>query len=172
MNAAGMGKETIVIRTAEVEDIDALVWMRMALQEHLEKCDPEVWRISEKGQSITRQEITARLASGNNRFVIAETEGKRPIGMVLAEIVTNEYIEPSVYGHIHWLYVKESERRLGIGRILVRRSCDFFRARGIEQITVGYVVRNTEAANFWPALGFEPRLLQAGVSIDELHKNL
>jgi ribosomal protein S18 acetylase RimI-like enzyme len=161
-----------IIRKASGRDAGELVKLRLALQSHLEECDPQVWRLSEMGLAAARPEIESRLKSSNCFFAVAQTAGGETIGMVMAEIVTNIYLEPDIFGHIHWLYVKESARRMGLGRSLVRAATGFFREKGASEITVGFVFRNIEAAGFWDALGFRPNVLHSAAKRDELESIL
>ncbi len=158
----------IIIRKANERDIEALVGMRTALQKHLEERDPEVWTFTGEGYAAVRNDIMLRLESKACYIAIAETSGGKPAGMVMAEIVKNIGVVPELYGHIHWLYVKEPVRRFGIGKRLVQFTNVFFSARNIDYVTVGYVINNRDAATFWPALGFKPRVMHSIITRDQL----
>lgn len=162
--------EKVRIRKAGDGDMDTLLGMRLALQAHLEKRDPDVWRISETGRVAARPEIEARLKSGQCFLAVAEYASGEPVGMVMAEIAPNVYLEPDVFGHIHWLYVNEGARRLGIGRRLVCAACEFFKACKVEDVTVGFVVRNDEVLKFWKALGFRPNILHSIAKREDLER--
>jgi GNAT superfamily N-acetyltransferase len=160
--------ETIVLRKAGSDDLEDLAEMRIAIQKHVEKSDPGVWRFSDEGFAAVRKEIRLRLESKACLIAIAETSSGIKVGMVMAEIVKNFGVIPELYGHIHWLYVKEPARRYGIGKRLIQFTTDFFAAWGIEFITVGFVVENPEAASFWPSVGFKPRVMHSFIKRDDL----
>ncbi|MFA6449561.1 MAG: GNAT family N-acetyltransferase [bacterium] len=162
--------DSIIIRKAKKEDVETIVAMRIAIQKHLEKIDPETWRFSEEGYAMAPKEIRFRLESKACCIAIAETTGGAPVGMVMAEIVKNSGVVPEMYGHIHWLYVREPARRLGIGKRLIQYTSGFFETWNIEFITVGYVVKNPEAAAFWPSAGFKPRVMHAYTTREKLNR--
>jgi ribosomal protein S18 acetylase RimI-like enzyme len=163
-----LNMDNIIIRKANKNDIDALENMRIGLQKHLEERDPEVWKFSETGYASIRREILLRLESRACFMGIASTEAGVPVGMVMAELVKNTGVVPDLYGHIHWLYVKELARRLGTGRRLIHFTNIFFKACNVDYVTVGYVVNNIEAAEFWPSLGFRPRVMHSVITREQL----
>jgi ribosomal protein S18 acetylase RimI-like enzyme len=160
----------IIVRRAALSDIGAIVAMRTALQQHLEERDPEVWKFTAEGYASVRNEITTRLNSKACYIGIAETTGGKPAGMVMAEIIRNMGVVPELYGHIHWLYVKEPVRRYGIGKRLVQFTNVFFSAWNVDYVTVGYVINNKEAATFWPGLGFKPRVMHSIMTREQLSR--
>ncbi|HOX29217.1 MAG TPA: GNAT family N-acetyltransferase [bacterium] len=160
--------QRIVIRTAKEKDVEALVAMRLELMEHVLESDPAASRVSERGREAVRPEIIARLKEDTNFLAIAETEDGTLVGMALAEMIANIYRVPDAFGHIHWLYVRPEFRRNGIAARLVRVICEFFKEWNLREITVGFVARNREAAVFWRALGFSPRIVHANIALDLL----
>ncbi len=149
-----------------------MVEMRLALQAHLEMRDPNVWKFSDRGREAVRGDIKSRFAKNNCFMVVAEAEEKIPIGIMLAEVVTDIHREPERFGHIHWLYILEGARRVGLGREFVRFACRFFSVWEVGEVTIGYVVKNTEAEAFWNALGFQPRVLHSGTGLSDLENLL
>ncbi|HOO56874.1 MAG TPA: GNAT family N-acetyltransferase [bacterium] len=158
----------VVLRKATDEDIPLLVEMRLALQKHLEVRDPEAPRFSPRGLRLVMPEISARLRKSNCYIAVAETKTGEPVGMMMAEAVSDSYRVPSSYGHIHWLYIVEDARMNGIGRKLVKLACRFFEKHDIEQVTMGYVYKNTEAEKFWAALGFKPTVVHTSANLRNL----
>ena len=159
---------SIVLRKAKNEDLEEFIQMRIAIQKHVEKSDPGEWRFSDEGIVAVRKEIRLRLESKMCFLGVAETSTGKIAGMVMAEIVKNYGVVPELYGHIHWLYVKEPARRHGIGRKLIQFTSDFFASWGVEFVTVGYVVDNPEAAAFWPSMGFRNRVMHSFITRDKL----
>jgi hypothetical protein len=54
----------------------------------------------------------------------------------------------------------------------VAELCRFFADKGVEDLSLRYVVGNEEAAAFWSALGFAPRILTAGARRSEIEARL
>lgn len=160
------------LREATENDLDTLVRMRVSLQKHLEARDPNIWKFSRRGFEIAPLEVKARLRSKNSFMGVAEDENGRILGMIMAEAAQDEYRDPELFGHIHWVYVEENSRCRGLGRSLVKMALNFFSRRGIEQITIGYVVNNPEAHAFWDKLGFVARVTHSSATMSALVNKL
>ncbi len=62
-------------------------------------------------------------------------------------------------GEIDSIYIDETQRKSGLGRHLVNKSLQWFKANGIEQFTVSIAHGNEEAIPFYKKFGFKPRYL-------------
>jgi ribosomal protein S18 acetylase RimI-like enzyme len=68
--------------------------------------------------------------------------------------------------------VGAAHRRAGVGSRLVALLCRFFASEDVVDVTLRYVVGNEEAAKFWSALGFSPRIITAGTGREALERRL
>jgi GNAT superfamily N-acetyltransferase len=70
------------------------------------------------------------------------------------------------------MYVIERFRRKGIGRRLVKELFTFFNSKGIEYLTVRYIIGNKEAEPFWQKLDFNPIIITAMTNPKKLESKL
>jgi ribosomal protein S18 acetylase RimI-like enzyme len=97
--------------------------------------------------------IPAKLAQGDDLFLVAENEGGAVVGTVMA----------GYDGHRGWLYAVASDpalRHRGIASALVDEACGRLRARGCKKVNLQIRAGNEGVANFYRKLGFaeEPRI--------------
>ncbi len=152
------------IRLARHADLDRLNDLLLALQDHLEACNPGLWQMTDEGRANLKGQVAGRLQSSGVRALVAEHERDGVIGVVFGRVITNNRYEPAVAGSIDQAFVRADHRRAGIGTRLVSELCRFFAAEGADELTLRYVVDNLEAAKFWTALGFAPRIVTAGAN--------
>jgi len=157
-----MGSYTI--RPARLADLDRLVELLGALQDHLEAANPELWRMTEEAKRELKNQLVARLNAPNSCVLVAEHPQEGVIGTISGRILINHRYLPERTGTIDQVFVREEHRRLGIGSRLVAALCRFFAAEGIEDLSLRYVIGNREAAQFWEAIGFAPRIVVVGAS--------
>jgi len=86
------------------------------------------------------------------------------VGVIYGRAVTNKGYTPNRTGMVDQAFVEPQHRRRGVGARLVAELCRFFAGQGIEDLSLRYVTGNEEAAGFWTALGFTPRIVTAGAS--------
>jgi ribosomal protein S18 acetylase RimI-like enzyme len=153
---------------ARESDLDRLVELKLALQDHMEKLNPDLWRLSATGCEQVRDQLAEFLSDQDSQVLVAMDNDGVIVGMTIGQIHTSENYVPPSTGSVGLLFVSESWRRRGIGTGLVRVLCQFFNSSGVEDIWVRYVVGNDEATNFWTKLGFRPRIISAGTKLDEL----
>jgi len=164
--------KSYTIRQAGESDLDRLVAMRLALQTHMERRNPSLWRLSEVGRAQARDKLTRLLQDADTLVLVAEGVGGGVIGIVIGHVQRQVELLPEIAGFIDTLFVEEAWRRRGVGTALVARLCRFFAQRNIEEVTLRYVIGNTEGEQFWTGLGFTPRLITAGTSRRALEAQL
>lgn len=160
------------IRRAVPDDLDVLLALCMALQDHLEKCNPSVWHTSSQGQVERRRDLALAIKSDDDLVLVACDPAGSAIGMAIGHIQRQDRYEPSLAGLIGRVFVQEAWRCCGVGRALVGDLVVFFQRRQVDEIAVQYVVGNREAERFWTRLGFEPRIIRAGASLAQLRAHL
>ena len=82
-------------------------------------------------------------------------------GMGLASVFHNADLEQSRLGKIDDIWVDVASRRQGLGSLIVSELLRFFRQKGIQTLTLNYVVSNDEAEAFWASLAFRPIIVMA-----------
>jgi len=152
------------IRQAQRVDLDRLTALQLALQDHLEASNPNLWRMSDQTRAQLKGQLAARLAVPDGCVLVAEHIKDGVVGVIYGRIVTNKGYTPSRTGMVDQAFVQPQHRRRGVGARLVAELCRFFAGQGIEDLSLRYVTGNEEAAGFWAALGFAPRIVTAGAS--------
>lgn len=161
----------LVIRKATPFDVERLVELRLLLQQHCEKANPSIWRISEEGQRQLREKVEDSLNDSNSHVLIAEMNGET-VGFTHGEVTSRTDYSPRTVAHISTTYVLKKFRGTGVGTSLVKELCTFFISEGVEQVTLRYIIGNKEAERFWKKLGFKPLIMTAGTHLKELESTL
>jgi len=152
------------IRPAQRADLDRLAGLQLALQDHLEAANPNLWRMSDQTRAQIKSQLAARLAAAGGCVLVAEHIEDGVVGVIYGRAVTNKGYTPSRTGMVDQAFVEPQHRRRGVGARLVAGLCRFFAGQGIEDLSLRYVTGNDEAVGFWAALGFTPRIVTAGAS--------
>ena len=162
MDTLQHGESPYTIRRAAKADLDCLVVLLLALQDHLEASNPDLWRMSPEARSQLKGRLAARLGAHNSCVLVAEHVQDGVVGVIFGRVVTSKRYDPSRAGSLDQLFVRADHRRAGVGTRLVAELCRFFAAEDVDDLTLRYVFANEEAAGFWTALGFSPRITTAG----------
>jgi ribosomal protein S18 acetylase RimI-like enzyme len=151
--------------------VDTIVRLKLLLQEHVEDSNLLVWRTTDRGKRLLKQETRKELSNREIRVLLAEAGGET-IGFAQGEVASRSDYAPRTIGHISLLYVISRFRRRGVGRRLVRELCEFYSSKKAEHLTVRYIVGNEEAEGFWTQLGFEPIISTSATHLKELDSRL
>ena len=160
------------IRPAEKADLDRLIELLLALQDHLEAANPDLWRMREESRANLKGKIASRLDAANSLTLVAEHEQDGVVGLISGRITTNTHYDPPRAGLVDQAFVRPDHRRRAVASRLVAELCSFFAANGVEDLSLRYVVGNDEATAFWSALGFTPRIVTAGARRSEVQTRL
>jgi len=163
--------DNLTIRKAASSDVERIVELRLLLQEHVEKSNPLIWRITEEGMKLLKQKVEGDLADSNIQVLLAEADGEI-IGFVQGEVTCRSDYLPRTVGHVSLVYVVKQFRRKGVGRHLVKELCKFFNSNKVENLTVRYIIGNKEAERFWRRLGFESIITTSSTYLKELDLKL
>ncbi|MBN1661873.1 MAG: GNAT family N-acetyltransferase [Anaerolineae bacterium] len=150
------------IRPAEHEDLDRVTDLLLALQDHLEASNRDLWRMDGEARANLKGITAGRLTAPNGCALVAEHEADGVVGVIFGRVVTNSRYDPPRAGSIDQAYVRPDHRRRGVATRLVAAVCDYFAAEGVQDLSLRYVAGNEEAAGFWAARGFAPRIITAG----------
>ena len=160
------------IRQAQAPDLERLTDLLQALQDHLEASNADLWRLKPEARSNLKGQIAGRLAAKNCCALVAEHHQDGIVGVIFGRIIVNHRYTPSRAGQVDQAFVRADHRRAGVGRQLVAKLCHFFAAEEVEDISLRYVVGNAEAAAFWSAIGFSPRIITSGATRETVEAHL
>ncbi len=163
--------DSLTIRRAASSDVERIVELRLLLQEHAEKSNPLIWRITEEGKKLLKQTVENDLADSNIHVLLAEADGEI-IGYVQGEVTRRSDHMPRTVGQVSLMYVVKQFRRKGVGKSLVKELCKFFKSNKAEDLTVRYIIGNKEAEGFWRKLGFESIITTSSTHPKELDSKL
>ncbi len=156
------------IRRAQPTDVGRLLDLLLELQDHMEGANPHLWRMKLEARRAFRGRIAGRVMAAGACVLVADHREDGVVGLISGRIVANRRYTPSRAGIVDQAYVRPNHRRCGIGSRLVSELCLFFSTEGVTDISLRFVAGNREAASFWAALGFTPRIVTAGASLDAI----
>jgi ribosomal protein S18 acetylase RimI-like enzyme len=136
----------------------------LALQDHLEAANPDLWRMSPEARENLKGQIATRLKATGSCVLVAEHTVDGIIGVIFGRIISNNRYIPSLAGQVDQVFVQPGHRRARVASRLVQELCRFFADHEVDQITLRYAEGNEEATGFWAAMGFAPRIVTAGAS--------
>jgi GNAT superfamily N-acetyltransferase len=149
-------------RPAQASDLERMTELLLLLQDHLEASDPDLWRMKPKVRENLKGQLAGRLRAQDSCALVAEHDRDGVIGVIFGRIIVNNRYTPSRAGQIDQAFVRADHRRAGVGSRLVAELCRFYAAEGVEELSLRYVMGNHDAASFWSALGFRPRIVTVG----------
>jgi ribosomal protein S18 acetylase RimI-like enzyme len=156
------------VRRARPSDLDALLRLHLLLEDHLEASNPDLWRMSDAARGQLRSQLVARLTAPESCALVAEHGAEGVVGMLFGRVISNTRYQPTRSGTVDQLFVLPEHRRHDVGSGLVRALCDFLAAQAVEDVSLRYVHGNHQAAAFWAALGFRPRIITSGASLAQV----
>lgn len=159
------------IRQARPTDREALVKMRLSMQEHMEASSSRIWRMTDEGRRSIAKDVEQMLSDEGGRVLVAVEDGA-VVGYTHGRVAHRVEYVPSGVGFIHGIYVQEPSRRRGVGTLLVWELAKYFRSQNVDEANLRYVRGNREGEGFWRSLGFEPVIHTANTSLDALESRL
>ena len=162
---------SFIVREATFSDVNRITELRLMAQQHFEKSNPSIWRMTKEGERLLKQKVENDLMDDNVQVLVAEA-GSETVGFIRGEIADRNDYSPRIVGSISLMYVIERFRRNGIGRRLVKELCTSFNSKGIEYLTVRYIIGNKEAEQFWQELDFDPIIITAMTNPRKLESRL
>ena len=158
------------IRRARESDLDRLLELLAALQKHLEERNPRVWRESAGDRERARDRLAKRLSSPKACVIVAVNDEGTVVGLAVGNILSQERYLPNAAAYIETAFVEQPYRRCGLGSRLVAELCRFFASHDVEEMSLRYIVGNYEAEQFWSKLGFEPIIVTATATRQDVEK--
>jgi ribosomal protein S18 acetylase RimI-like enzyme len=166
-------REDWEIRPATQADMDALVTMRLRLQDHMAHANPGLLPMSAQGHAALPDRYREALAEATVHVLVVQArDAEELVGMAVGRIVVREDFVPSHMGRLDDVWVEPSYRRRGICRALVQQLLGFFERCGVQSLVLEYAVGNAEAEHTWRHLGFRPVLTLAHADLGEVKQRL
>lgn len=156
-------------RRATPDDIPRLVSMRLALQQHIEQINARLFPLAPDAETYLSESFRASMTSQTSAvFVVEQSSSTRVVGMAVGTIQQSNLTTPESTGCIENVWIDSSFRHRGLCRRLLGALIDFFRGFQVQHLVLDYVVGSDEAAAVWSAFGFQPVLIAATASVDDL----
>ena len=166
-------ENTYCIREAEATDVDELVRMRVALQEHIAATNLHLFGISEKGILSFTDGYLKEIEDESSRVVVAEDSSSGAVvGMAVGKIVTENRYVPERFGRIDDVWVEPQHRRRGLCRKMVLELVRFFEQSPVEDVVLDWVVGSRESVETWRELGFHPVIAIANAKLHEVKRKV
>lgn len=159
------------VRPATAEDVAALLELKLALQEHVERTNPRLLRLAADGPARLADEYRRAVSDPDSLIIVAEASGA-VVGLAAGKIVLREEMEPARTGHINGVWVTPEFRRRGVCRSMFAALMVFFEASQIDKLVLDYIVGDEPAERTWKELGFEPILTIATTSRQDAQRRL
>ncbi|NLI16597.1 MAG: GNAT family N-acetyltransferase [candidate division Zixibacteria bacterium] len=141
------------IRVALPEDVVAISKMWLKFMQYNAMFDSS-FEVKPKVTARFAREIQDRLEDSNYRIAVAEIDNGL-VGYCFSYVSRKPYFfRLGKFGFIGDLFVEETYRRRGIGRMLVNDAHAFFERRGIEQVELLVAAKNIDTIKFWEKLGY------------------
>lgn len=149
------------IRRATVADLPAIVARWIELMAAHAPIDDALYATAEHGPGTYRAFVRRHMGKTSSIVLVAESAGDVHGYLLGGKGRRGPTYAIGEVGMIFDLAVSPDARRNGIGRALVDAALEWFDARGLSHVQVNFSMSNPSAAQFWPALGFEPFLCEA-----------
>ena len=152
------------IREYMASDRPHIVKCMEELQDYLVNVDGMRFtrRMPEYGEHFT-EKLLQEVRDKNGRIYVAENEDNIVafIAGIVYEWSTEVLLEciPLKSGRILELFVDSKHRRRGIGKMLIRKTEEYFRISGCDVFRVEVFEPNTEAYQFYQGLGYQNRII-------------
>jgi ribosomal protein S18 acetylase RimI-like enzyme len=143
------------IRPATPADVPAVLPMVRAICDLHRRWDPDKYDFLDDIESMYRGWLTSRTSDPRAVFLVADREGRGPVGMLIGTVEREIPIyRLQEYGFIHDLWVEPDYRNEGLARQLVMSAVERFRAIGVKQVRLDTAEANEVARNLFRSCGF------------------
>ena len=169
-----MTNASLAVRPARLDDLDAIVEMRLALLREYGD-HPLYGNLRADAHDRALELFRMQLLTPNETMFLAERGGEVVGLMRCVESPSSPLLFPDRFCYVSSVYVRPAERRRGILRALLAAAEVWCDDRGITEMRLHSATSSSDAANAWDALGFEVvehvrrRILTAAVGSSQSH---
>ncbi|WP_199482670.1 GNAT family N-acetyltransferase [Vibrio owensii] len=146
-----------MVRVAQIKDLDVLVSLFIAENEHNSDLAPDVVRKTEN--VLNETELQDILSDENQLLIVSEHDGK-VVGALLGnltDVKERRWTQSRTYGYIEELIVSSEARKLGVATGLVSYFSKWASALGDSSVDLHVWSNNTGAIGFYTSAGFESK---------------
>ena len=144
----------VSVRPATLDDLDAIVELRMALLREYGD-HPFYAHLHPDATERAHDLYRAQIAAPHETIFIAR-RGRRAIGLLrCVDTRTSPVLLPDRYCYVSSVYVVPDERKRGVLRALMRAADDWCDTRGLTEMRLHNSSSSPDAQGAWSALGFE-----------------
>jgi GNAT superfamily N-acetyltransferase len=161
-------RPSIVVRDACPEDLPAVLEMWAELREiggRLERATPP----ATADGALDR--LLAITMDPDSRALIA-TSGDEVAGMAVLTCAQYAPLFDQIAVHVHYLHVREGNRRRGVGKALLAAAASFAEEVGAEHLLTSVLPQLRETNRFYARLGFSPVVIRRSVPVSVLRRCL
>jgi GNAT superfamily N-acetyltransferase len=161
----------VTIRSATASDEVSLGRFGAALMRQHHESDPARFIQVERSEAGYGRFLVSRISEPDSRVFVADASGV-VVGYVYADVEPTHWMElRGPCGVIQDVYVDESARGQGAGRLLMRAAIEWIRSRGLQQVVLMTKTRNQRAQDLFGHLGFRPTMLEMTLDMDPLGRS-
>lgn len=147
------------VRRARVQDLPTVTRLWRELIGFHEALGGQDFRLAPGAEAGWRKYLRGHLRQADRLCIIAEV-GDQAVGFLLATVERRPGIfMEREYGHISDVYVREAQRRRGVGKALVAEALKWVESKRVGRVRLQTDARNTLGFEFWKGLGFETTVL-------------
>jgi ribosomal protein S18 acetylase RimI-like enzyme len=160
--------ESVTIRQATAADRAAIGRLWRELMEFHYQFDSRAFGLAPNAVDIWLHQLDECITDDEHLVLVAKAEDQL-VGYAMGEVSEGRpMFRHGPYGHIGTFCVTANWRRRGIGRRMVERLLEWFRARGISEVRVTAWYSNPASNAFWRSLGFQPKTVGMNLLVDPI----
>ncbi len=163
-----MARPPVIVRDVRTEDLPAVL---------------ELWQeLRELGGRVERTTPAPSIegAIGRLRAIDADPDARALVALVGDEVAGMTVLTRGPYAalfdqmsvHVHYLHVRESCRRSGVGKALLAAAATFADEAGAEHVMTSVLPTLRETNRFYARLGFAPVVVRRSVPVALLRRKL
>lgn len=146
--------DDVIIRPATIDDLDAVVDLRLALLlEHRD--NPIYGRLRPDAPARARRLFAQQLEAAHEVILLAERRGEAAGILRCVHSGGAPLLLPDAYGYLASVYVRPDARRSGVLRLLLEAAEAWCRDRGLTELRLHNAADSETSNAVWDALGFE-----------------
>ncbi|MCW8336214.1 GNAT family N-acetyltransferase [Vibrio paucivorans] len=146
-----------MVRNAEIKDLDVLVTLFIAENEHNAILAPDVVRKTE--DVLNESELHDILSDDNQLLIVSEHDGK-VVGALLGSLTKvkeRRWAQSRTYGYVEELIVSAEARKIGVATGLVSYFSNWASSLGAGSVDLHVWSNNTAAKVLYDSIGFQPK---------------
>jgi ribosomal protein S18 acetylase RimI-like enzyme len=161
----------VTIRPATASDQEHLGRFGGALMRQHHSADPRRFIQVEHPEAGYGRFLVSQLSNPNSLVMVAE-RSRSVIGYVYADVESTNWMElRGPCGVVHDVYVDETARRSGAGRMLMSAAIAWIRSKGRSQVVLLTKSGNEHAQHLFTTLGFRPTMIEMTLDQDTQEAN-